>query len=90
LNHDWIAQHAEAVGRVLIVDECRRSGGVGEAIVAGLRERCSVDVKIQVLAATDTYVPLGPAMTVVMPTEETIFEAALQLAGSRNSTVHDS
>jgi 2-oxoisovalerate dehydrogenase E1 component len=90
LNHDWIAQHAEAVGRVLIVDECRRSGGVGEAIVAGLRERCSVDVKIQLLAATDTYVPLGPAMTVVMPTEETILEAALQLAGSRNPTVHNS
>lgn len=80
LNHDWVAQHARETGRVLVVDECRRAGGLGEAIVAGLVERCGGEVEVSLLAAEDTYVPLGPAMRVVMPSEETITERALSLA----------
>ena len=34
-----VARHARAVGRVVVVDETRRSGGVGEAVVAGLVDR---------------------------------------------------
>ncbi|MCK6482822.1 MAG: MFS transporter [Phycisphaerae bacterium] len=80
LNHEWVAQHARDTGRVLVVDECRRDGGLGEAIVAGIVERCGGDVDVSLLAADDTYVPLGPAMRVVMPSEETIVERAVALA----------
>jgi len=80
INHDWIAQHARATGRVLVVDECRRAGGLGEAIVAGLVERCGSAVRTDLITAHDTYVPLGPAMPLVMPSEAQILEAALTAA----------
>lgn len=81
IDHDWIAQHAGEVGKVLIVDECRRAGGVGEAIASGLLERCDRRVMVDLIAADDTYVPLGPAMRVVMPREETILEQARIVCG---------
>ena len=39
------SQHASEVGRVVVVDETRRSGGVGEAVLAGL-----VDHRVDVAA----------------------------------------
>ena len=33
-----IVRHADSIGRVLVVDETRRTGGAGEAIVSGLAE----------------------------------------------------
>lgn len=83
LNHDWVAEHAKATGKLLVVDECRRAGGLGEALIAGLTERAGGAVSSLLLAADDTYVPLGPAMTVVMPTEDSIHAAACQLAGGK-------
>ncbi|MFN7965719.1 MAG: thiamine pyrophosphate-dependent enzyme [Acidobacteriota bacterium] len=83
LNHDWIAEHAKATGKLLVVDECRRAGGLGEAIVAGVTERAGSAVKVMLVAAEDTYVPLGPAMTVVMPTDESIQAAASRLASGK-------
>jgi 2-oxoisovalerate dehydrogenase E1 component len=83
LNHDWVAEHAKATGKLLVVDECRRAGGLGEALIAGLTERAGDAVSSLLLAADDTYVPLGPAMTVVMPTEDSIHAAACQLAGGK-------
>jgi len=78
INHDFIAEQARATGRVLVVDECRRAGGLGEAIIAGLVQRCP-EVSMSLVAAEDTYVPLGPAMRVVMPTEDRVVEAARQV-----------
>ncbi|MEE8169699.1 MAG: transketolase C-terminal domain-containing protein, partial [Phycisphaerae bacterium] len=82
INHDFIARQARATGRVLVVDECRRAGGLGEAVVAGLIERAARDVAITLLAAEDTYVPLGPAMQLVMPSEGRITDAAVHLMAS--------
>jgi 2-oxoisovalerate dehydrogenase E1 component len=76
LNHDFVAEHARATGRVLVVDECRRAGGLGEAIVAGLAERCGGDVKISLLAGDDCYLPLGPAMSLLLPDVDSIEAAA--------------
>jgi 2-oxoisovalerate dehydrogenase E1 component len=76
LNLDWVTQHARATGRLLVVDECRRSGGLGEAVVAGVAERAQGDVVVSLLSAADSFVPLGPAMYVVLPSVEGIVEAA--------------
>ncbi len=38
LPFEEVARHAGEVGRVVVVDETRRSGGVGEAVLAGLVE----------------------------------------------------
>ncbi len=76
---DAIVREARAAGRVLVVDECRRSGGLGEAIVAAIVEGCGSSVTTRLVTALDTYIPLGPAMYTVMPSEDDIHSAALSL-----------
>jgi 2-oxoisovalerate dehydrogenase E1 component len=72
---DVIARHAADVGRVLVVDETRASGGVGEGIVAGL-VAAGVTGPIKRVASRDTFIPLGDAALTVMVSEADI-EAAL-------------
>ncbi len=79
LNEDFIEEQARATGRVLVMDESRRAGGVAEAILSILMERCGGAVLARRLNAMDTYVPLGPAADTVLPTEPTIVQAALAL-----------
>ncbi len=80
LNADFIEAEARATGRVLVVDECRRSGGPGEAIITAVIERCGGEVEIARLAGEDTYIPLGKAAHLVLPSDESILAAALELA----------
>lgn len=83
LNTDFILEHAAATGRLLVVDECRRSGGPAEPILAAMAERNSraaaVPVRCARAAAEDTYIPLGPAANHVLPQEGDIVNAARQL-----------
>lgn len=79
LNTDFIIEQSVATGRVLVVDEGRYSGGVHEAILAVLMERCREQVAAARLTGLDTYIPLGPAANLVLPTEDTIAAEALRL-----------
>ena len=73
---DEIVRHAESVGRVLVVDETRRTGGVGEAIVAGLAE-AGFRGPVRRVAGLDSFVPLGDAARLVLVSEDDI-EAAVR------------
>jgi 2-oxoisovalerate dehydrogenase E1 component len=76
-----IMREAAATGRVLVVDETRRSGGVGEGVLAALVDGGYVGSARRV-ASVDSFVPLGPAAKYVLVTEESIIEgAAALLAG---------
>jgi len=77
---DEVLTHARAIGRVLVVDETRRSGGVGEAVVSGLVE-AGYTGTIRRIAAADSFVPLGDAANLVLVEEDEIVEAALGMAG---------
>jgi 2-oxoisovalerate dehydrogenase E1 component len=77
-----VARHAAAVGRVLVVDETRRTGGVGEAVVAGLAE-AGYAGPLRRLAAVDSFVPLGDAAELVLVSEDDVVAAVRQLVGSR-------
>ncbi len=71
---DLVAE-STATGRVLVVDETRRNGGVGEAILAALLAggfRGSVDR----VAARDSFIPLGAAAQLVLVDEDQIVDAA--------------
>lgn len=83
LNLDQIEREARVTGRLLVVDECRRAGGLGEAIIAGVALRCGGAVTSSLIAAEDTYIPLGPAMQTVLPQEEHIVTAARDLLKKR-------
>jgi 2-oxoisovalerate dehydrogenase E1 component len=62
---DQVLAHASALDRVVVVDETRRSGGVGEAVVSGLVE-AGYRGRITRVAAADTFVPLGDAANLVL------------------------
>ncbi|WP_433386821.1 thiamine pyrophosphate-dependent enzyme [Micromonospora sp. KLBMP9576] len=70
-----IMREAAATGRVLVVDETRRSGGVGEGVIAALVDAGYVGAARRV-AGVDSFVPLGPAARQVLVTEEAITQGA--------------
>ncbi len=74
---DILHQSAET-GRVLVVDETRRTGGVGEQILAALMEDGFAGSAGRV-AAADSPIPLGAAAELVLVSEQQIVEAAVKL-----------
>ncbi len=76
---DALLDAAEATGKVLIVDETRRSGGVGEGIVAELVD-AGFDGTIRRVAGRDSFIPLGAAATLVLVSVDEIVSAATDLA----------
>lgn len=79
LPAEWIGRHASDCERVLVVDEGRRTGGVGEAIVTAIVENSLERVPINRVCGEDTYIPLGPAAKVVLPSEDGILQACREL-----------
>jgi 2-oxoisovalerate dehydrogenase E1 component len=69
---------ARATGRVLVVDETRHSGGVGEGVVTTLVEG-GFSGPIQRVASQDSFVPLGAAAEHVLLSEDEIEKAGLKL-----------
>ncbi|MCB9465657.1 MAG: MFS transporter [Candidatus Eisenbacteria bacterium] len=80
LDVEGMARHARECGRVLIVDEGRRSGGVSEAMITALVEQGLGGLPIRRVVGEDTYIPLGPAANLVLPSEEQIDVAVRELA----------
>ena len=78
LPDDDIAAAAAATGRVLVVDETRRTGGVSEGVFTVLVERCPA-VRAARVTGVDTYIPLGDAANRVLVQEPDIEAAALAL-----------
>jgi len=74
---------AEATGRVLVVDETRHAGGVGEGVIAALVEG-GFPGQIARVASQDSFVPLGPAADHVLLSEAEIEKAALHMSATEN------
>ncbi len=75
---DDVLREAEVTGRVLVVDETRRTGGVSEGVVAALVD-AGFDGRVARVASKDSFVPLGDAARLVLVSEEEIEAAALAL-----------
>ena len=81
----WLAPLPEAAlleavkgcGKVLVVDECRRSGNVSEALMTLFAER---GIAASRLTAQDTFIATGPAYAAPLPSRAGIVAAALDLA----------
>jgi 2-oxoisovalerate dehydrogenase E1 component len=76
---DDMIREAAATGRVLIVDETRATGGVGEGVLAELLEHGYTGV-VERVASKDSFIPLGDAALEVLLSEDTIEAAAVKLA----------
>ncbi|MGO4442902.1 thiamine pyrophosphate-dependent enzyme [Mycobacterium sp. 2YAF39] len=74
-------READATGRVLIVDETRETGGVGEGVLATLIKHGFAG-RLDRVAGNDSFIPLGDAALHVLLSEETIEAAAIKLVQS--------
>jgi 2-oxoisovalerate dehydrogenase E1 component len=79
LPADDLLAAARATGRVLIVDETRRSGGVSESVVTALADG-GFGGRVTRVTSEDSFVPLGDAAYHVLLDEDTIEQAAVDLA----------
>lgn len=75
--------HAEACGKLLVVDECRRSSGIADTVASEITERSNYRVKTHRVMALDTYIPLGNAANLVLVSETDIENGANTLLGAR-------
>ncbi|MCH1867109.1 thiamine pyrophosphate-dependent enzyme [Nocardioides sp. CFH 31398] len=73
-----LLREANATGRVLVVDETRRSGGVSEGVVTALVDE-GFTGKLARVASLDSFVPLGDAANLVLVSEDQILAAATAL-----------
>ncbi len=73
-----IAREVVATGRVLVVDETRRTGGVSEGILATLID-IGFEGSMARVTSKDSFVPLGDAALLVLVSEDEIEAAALAL-----------
>ena len=75
-----IRRHAEEARAILVVDECRRSGNVSEAIAATLADVSSLREKpFARVTSADSFIPLADAANLVLLQEPEILDAAVAL-----------
>jgi 2-oxoisovalerate dehydrogenase E1 component len=80
-----VRRHAGEVPAVLVVDECRATGGgVADALIADLVE-FGAGTTLASVRAVDSFVPLGPATAAVLVGAQDIIEAALAAVGERRA-----
>ena len=80
LPFDAVREHARPCERVVVVDECRQTGGLAEALIADLAE-AGFRGALKSVTAADSYVPLGPSTSAVLVGENDIVEAVLEVCG---------
>ena len=81
LPEDALMAAVEGCKRILVVDECRRTGGPAEGLMALFTERTKVPHAR--IVAEDSFIATGPAYAVTMPSADGIVAAALDLIGGK-------
>jgi len=79
LPFEAIAEASAGKRAVVVVDECRQTGGgIAEAVISDLARR-DTPAKLRSVCALDSYVPLGPAANLVLVQTPQIVDAVLAL-----------
>ena len=80
LNAQFIAAQVVHAKRIVIVDEGRKSAGVGEGVITAIHEAGFGAKALKRVCGADTFTPLAGAALLVLPSEQQIVEAALSIA----------
>lgn len=80
LPTEGILSAIDGAQKVLVVDECRGTGGQSEALLSLLNERS--DLPAARLAAEDSFIATGPAYAATLPSRNSIIAAATKLWNS--------
>ena len=75
-----IARHAGDCARIVVVDEGRRSAGVGEGVITAIVEGGHGGKPLRRVVGEDTYTPLAGAAFLVIPGEDDIVAMAAEMA----------
>ncbi|WP_395375620.1 thiamine pyrophosphate-dependent enzyme [Marinicella sp. W31] len=67
LNKKAIVKVAEKFNNILVVDEGRASGGVGEGVITSIVTGCHHEIQLLQLTGADCFTPLGSAAALVLP-----------------------
>jgi 2-oxoisovalerate dehydrogenase E1 component len=78
LSEEALLEAVAPCDRILIVDECRITGSQSEALMALFAEKAPGKL-IRRLAAEDSFIPLGRAATLTMPSRDSILAASRAL-----------
>lgn len=91
LDEKGIVEQAKFCENVLIVDECRQTGSISEALYTLLAESETTHsrAKISRITAHDSFIPLGTAAYHVLPSTTQIVKEALLLIGKNTQTAID-
>ena len=81
LDQTALVNSMQTCKHVLVVDECRKTGSISEAIMTMLMEAQYPANQVARLTAEDSFIPLGGAANLVLPSKQTIIDHALQLTG---------
>ena len=78
INEQAVLNAVNSCQHILIVDECRRSGSISEAIYTLFAEM-NVTLPMARITAEDSFIPIGNAAKLVLPDVERIFDASMAL-----------
>lgn len=80
LNDAFIAAQAKSAKRIIVLDEGRKSAGVGEGIITAIVEGGCGATPLERVVGADTYTPLAGAALLVLPGDADVVAAARKLA----------
>lgn len=81
LHESAILAAIQGCKRILIVDECRKTGSLSEELMTLMMEKLNPLPKIKRITAENSFIPLGQAWQYVLPSREDIVRGALELMG---------
>jgi 2-oxoisovalerate dehydrogenase E1 component len=79
LNEKEIVKQVRECESVLVVDECRKTGSLSEGLIT-LMVEADIRIPMARICAEDSFIPIGTAATLTLPSMEQIIEAAETLA----------
>ena len=83
LNDGFIAAQAKTAKRILVLDEGRKSAGVGEGVITAIVEGGLGATPLRRVVGADTFTPLAGAALLVLPGEADVVAAARELVQVR-------
>ena len=81
LNDAFIVAEAKTAKRIIVLDEGRKSAGVGEGVITAIVEGGLGATPLERVVGADTFTPLAGAAFLVLPGEADVVAAARKLAG---------
>ena len=76
LNDAFIVEQAKTAKRIIVLDEGRKSAGVGEGVITAIVEGGLGATPLERVVGVDTYTPLAGAALLVLPGDADIVAAA--------------